>query len=85
MGLESPVRGAVHTSGCKGTFYAQFIFLCLDVIGNCFQSFEVVDLIDRRNHSAFGFNVFVQQCLVVDQAVSLDHVCDTVNFAVVSG
>ena len=47
MCLESPVRRGIHTSRGKCALNTQLIFLCLDIICNCFQSFKVVEFIDR--------------------------------------
>lgn len=54
----------------------------LDLLGDCLQRLEVVQRIDRLHGCEAGGEILVQQCLVVDDTVSLHNVCDAVDLAV---
>ena len=70
MGLESPVRGAVHT--CRGKCRkAKLRGACCDILGYLFQIREGLDIVD-------SVACLLQQCLIYNQSVGLDYICDAV-------
>ena len=72
MGLETPVRRTIHTSGGKGTVHAQLSLASLDVVSHLLQIVKALDVV-------LGIASGGQQLLVVDDAVGLDNVGDSGN------
>ena len=72
MCLKSPVRRRIKSCGSESTFNSQIIFLCLNIICYCFQSFKIVNLINGRNNSSISCNIIIQKFLIINQTVSLD-------------
>ena len=83
MCLESPVGRRIKTGRSESSLDSQIIFLCLDVICYCFQSFKIVEFINRRDHCSVRCHVIIQKLLVVDQAVGLDYISDTLYRTVI--
>ena len=71
MGLETPVGAAVHTGGGESG-EAQLVLAGGDVLGDLLQIREALDVLD-------GVARLLQQGLVDDQTVGLDHVADAGN------
>ena len=72
MGLETPVRGAVHACGGKGAVHAQLCLAGLDIVGDLLQVIKALDIV-------LGIASSSQQFLIVDDAVGLDDVGDAVD------
>ena len=72
MGLETPVRRAIHAGGGESAIDAQLSLAGLNVIGDLLQIVKALDIVLRVTGGG-------QQFLVVDDAVGLDDVCDAGN------
>ena len=70
MGLVSPVGGAVHTCGGKCR-KAKLRGACRDILGYLLQIREGLDIVD-------GVACLLQQCLIYNQSVGLNYVCNAV-------
>ena len=82
VGLESPVGGAVHTSGGEGSLYAESLSVLLDFLSNSLELVKAVEIVDLLNGSEVRLEILVEKCLVVDKAIGLDYISDTINLAV---
>ena len=71
MGLEAPVGAAVHTGGGESG-EAQLVLAGGDVLGDLLQIIKALDVLN-------GVAGLLQQSLVGDQTIGLDHVADAGN------
>ena len=71
MGLEAPVGAAVHTGGGESG-EAQLVLAGGDVLGDLLQILKALDVLN-------GVAGLLQQSLVGDQTIGLDHVADAGN------
>ena len=79
MGLESPVGGGIKTCGCKGTFYAEILLMCLNAVRNLFQRFKIIQLVDGGDFRIGQCKIIIQQRFVIDDTVGFDNICHTEN------
>ena len=70
MGLESPVRGSIHTSGSK-CCEAKLRRSCGDILCYFLQIIEGLNVVDGVARS-------LKQGFIYDQSVGLDYICDSV-------
>ena len=71
MSLESPVRGAVHTSRSECA-ESEFILAGGDVFSNLLQIIEALDIIN-------SISCLFEQCLVGDETICFSDICNTEN------
>ena len=75
MGLESPVRRAVHTCGCKCA-ESKLVLSCSDIFYDFLKAVEICDVF-------CCVSCFFQQRLVVDNTIVLNNVGDTSHLVAV--
>ena len=82
MGLETPVRGRIEAGGCECTLDTELILLCLHIICDFLQLIEAVELRDITDLRTIEGDVVIDELLIIDEAVGLDNICDTLYDAV---
>ena len=82
MGLETPVRGGIEACGCECTLDTELILLRLHIVCHFLQLIEAVQLRDIADLRTIECDVVIEDLLIIDDAVGLDNVCDTLYDAV---
>ena len=77
MGLETPVRGRIKACGCECTLDTELILLCLHIVCHFLQLIEAVQLRDIADLCTIECDIVIENLLIIDDAVGLDNVCDT--------